>query len=127
MASQRGFLGLSRGVHVMKIEAAFSDRNHFFRLGKLPKCGDSIGIAILRIVRVNPNRGVNMRMPLRDFDGAPIRLDRRYRADRDDRADSRIVGALKNLVEVAVQLRIGEMAVGIYDRVHELINDMSFL
>ena len=111
----------------MKIEAALADGDDSFRLGQLSQCADSIGVAILRVVRMYSDRCVDMRMPLRDFDRAPIRLDGGNRAYRDDRADTRICRAMEDAVEVCVQLWIGQMAVRIDDRVHHLCNDIAFL
>ena len=68
-----------------------------------------------------------MRMTLGDFNRSPIRLEGGNCAYRDNRADTSFRRAQKDAVQVRIQLGIGEVAVGIDDRVHWRAVTMRFI
>src|SRR5271163_1944286 len=127
MTSQRGLLRLHRRMQVVKIEAAFPDGDHLLRSRQLAQRADPIRVAILRVVRMHSDDREDMRMPRGDFDRAPIRLEGGNRAYRDNRAEARFRRPPQNPVEVRLELGIGEMAVGVDDRVHLRKVTMRFI
>ena len=54
MAAERVFLRLDRRMHVVKIEATFSDGDDFLRVCVLAQRLKSISVAILRVMRMHP-------------------------------------------------------------------------
>src|ERR1700683_4260252 len=118
MPPQRFLLRLSGRMHVMEIESAFPDRDDSLRARQLAQFANSIRVAILRIVRMHPDNRVDVLVTLCDFNRQSIGRDIRNSANRNNRADSGRPRAFWHAVQLAMQLRIREMTMGIDERVH---------
>ena len=74
---------------------------------------DAIGVAILGVMRMDADRGIDIGVAFGDGDGLAVAFDRADRADRDYRAQP-AARARSRIASVSSRsLRVGEMAMGI--------------
>ena len=104
MAAQRRFLRLDRRMHVVEIETALANRDDSRRCGEVAQLRDAIVVAILGVMRMDADRGIDVGVAFGDRDGLAIAFDRADRADRDHRAQAGVARAFEDRVGIAAQL-----------------------
>src|SRR5262245_21536170 len=116
MLAKRPLLLLDRRVQVVEIQTALADGYHLLRSGQRTQLDDPIGGTVPGVVRVDADGRENVRVVPGDFDRSPIGIDRSDRAHRYDFCYSRLRRPSKNLVEIGVEPRVGQVAVRIDQR-----------
>ncbi len=94
----------------MEIETALADRDDSRRLREIAQLCDTIGVAVLGVMRMHADGGIDVGIALGDRDGFAIAFDRANRANGNHCAQSRFTGAPEDGVQITAQLGVGEMA-----------------